>query len=159
MICSYTFLKVKYDWIQIISSLFCAIFAGLFAGMDFEGNNYIGNAIVLLAAVMMAFSCTLTEVACGNRTTMDYSSKMALAALAGAVTCMLSFELEALKTAPWQSMLLFASYGVLMFLGEICGYSLIQDISAVFSMIPDVLAPLITFPVDFLFFHNVFQWW
>ena len=61
MVCSSIFLKARYDWIQILSSLLCVIFASLFAGLDFEGSNFLGDSMVLMAAVVLGMSSTLME--------------------------------------------------------------------------------------------------
>ena len=60
-----------------------------------------GNLMVLLAALMMAFSCTITEGVCGDRTAADYTSKMSIAALTASVACTLAFEIDDIMKAPW----------------------------------------------------------
>ena len=131
----------------------------MFAGLDFEGSNFIGDFMVLMAAVVLGMSSTLMEGLNNQRTVLDYISKMGLGALIPSVICMLAFEIEEIKRAPWQGIMMFLIYGVLNFGYVIYGYTLIERVNAVYYMLPNVLAPLITFPVDFIFFDQDFEWW
>ena len=70
------------------------IFASFFAGLDFEGSNFIGDFMVLMAAVVLGMSSTLMEGLNDDRSVLDYMSKMGLGGLMPSVVCMLIFEFD-----------------------------------------------------------------
>ena len=156
MLYSRLIMKTKYDWIQITTSLLCILFGTLFAGLDFTGDSLKGDLMALGGAISHATSTTLGELFNNNRDPVDWVSKMGLSGLLLAFTCMLIFEIDEIRRAPWQGMLLFLGYGLCNIIYFTYGYRLIKNINAIYFMIPALLAPLLSFPIDCIFFGSHF---
>ena len=112
--------------------------------------------MALGGAVTHATSSTLGELFNGNRDPVDWVSKMGLSGLILAFTLMLIFEIDELRRAPWQGMLLFICYGLCNIIYFTYGFTLIKNVNAIYFMIPGLLSPLLSFPVDYIFFGSSF---
>ena len=71
MIWARFWIKTKFDWIQVVSSLLCVVFAAFFAGFDFVGSSLKGDLISLAAAFCFGTSNTLSEIFSSNRGILD----------------------------------------------------------------------------------------